>query len=165
MQTTTARWQDLLNDPVLQDLPYKVETNEHGQIVLSPHTRIHSRLESKISALVETQGASEGVSFVELAIDTAKGTKVPDVAWMRTERYKSIPDSAEPTPIAPDLCVEVASPSNLEAVLAEKRALYFDAGAQEVWVVSTEGDVRFFDVEGTRNDSLLFPEAPTSFDA
>ncbi len=35
---------------------------------------------------------------------------------------------------APEICVEVLSPSNTPDEIAEKMALYFEAGAQEVWI-------------------------------
>ena len=30
------QWQDICDDKLLQDLPYKVELNQWGQIVMSP---------------------------------------------------------------------------------------------------------------------------------
>jgi Uma2 family endonuclease len=33
---------------------------------------------------------------------------------------------------APEICIEILSPSNSAAEIAEKRVLYFDAGAAEV---------------------------------
>ena len=46
-------------------------------------------------------------------------------------------------PRSPELCVEVLSPSNTEAEIHEKMQLYFDAGAQEVWVCDTSGGMTF----------------------
>jgi hypothetical protein len=31
-------WQNVLEDKALRDLPYKIEMNAHGQIVMSPVT-------------------------------------------------------------------------------------------------------------------------------
>jgi Uma2 family endonuclease len=39
----------------------------------------------------------------------------------------------------PDLCVEVLSPRNTSAEIAEKVAAYLAAGAREVWVVGDDG--------------------------
>jgi len=39
-----ARWENVIHDPVLRDLPYKVETNARGQLVVSPHRNVHSFL-------------------------------------------------------------------------------------------------------------------------
>jgi len=46
-------------------------------------------------------------------------------------------------PSAPGICVEVLSPGNTEAEIEEKMALYFDAGAQKVWVCAASGAMRF----------------------
>jgi len=46
-------------------------------------------------------------------------------------------------PRAPDLGVEVLSPGNTEAEMNEKRALYFDAGAREVWLCARSGAMSF----------------------
>jgi hypothetical protein len=48
-------------------------------------------------------------------------------------------------PCAPEICVEVLSPGNTEAEMREKMALYFDAGASEVWLCARDGAMSFFD--------------------
>jgi len=42
-------WHSMLTDPQLQDLPFKIETNERGQLVLSPDKRIHSIRQTQIT--------------------------------------------------------------------------------------------------------------------
>lgn len=42
------RWQKITTDPLLSELPYKVETNQRGQIVLSPHQASHSDLQGDV---------------------------------------------------------------------------------------------------------------------
>ena len=44
--------------------------------------------------------------------------------------------------------------------MAEKKALYFQQGAQEVWIADLKGSVKFFDVGGEIDRSRLFPEFP-----
>ena len=44
---------------------------------------------------------------------------------------------------APEICVEILSPSNSIAEIDQKRALYFDAGAGEVWICNPDGSVSF----------------------
>ena len=46
--------------------------------------------------------------------------------------------------IAPEICVEVLSPGNTRAEMEEKRALLFEAGAEEVWFCDTKGRMFFF---------------------
>lgn len=47
-------------------------------------------------------------------------------------------------PRAPEICVEVLSPANSDAEMREKTALYFDAGAEEVWICAESGAMTFF---------------------
>ena len=51
MESLTA-WSRALRDPQLRDLPYKVETNEFGQLVLSPHKLQHSRRKMQLGDLL-----------------------------------------------------------------------------------------------------------------
>jgi Uma2 family endonuclease len=60
---------------------------------------------------------------------------VPDVGFFRAARQSLIKDPNKPIPFAPDLAVEVASPSQDRAVMAAKTALYFDGGTRLVWIV------------------------------
>jgi Uma2 family endonuclease len=53
-------------------------------------------------------------------------------------------------PRAPEICVEVLSPGNTEAEIQEKMALYFDAGAREVWLCERSGAMSFFSPGTTR---------------
>lgn len=153
-------WRSILADPQLQDLPFTIETNEHGQLVLSPHKRIHSIRQTQITDMLKTAIDRPGVRSVELAVQTSKGVKVADAAWMSQERYREIPDDAEPTPIAPELCVEISSTSNTAFELNEKRALYVEAGAEEVWIVGPDGKIRLFDADGEIETSRLASDVP-----
>ena len=44
---------------------------------------------------------------------------------------------------APEICVEVLSPGDSDAEIREKTALYFDAGALEVWLCTDSGAMTF----------------------
>lgn len=35
------KWSEVINDKTLQDLPYKIELNEWGHIVMSPVSNLH----------------------------------------------------------------------------------------------------------------------------
>ena len=61
--------------------------------------------------------------------------RIPDVAFLR---WENVPPDDELPPIpdlAPDLAVEVISPSNTVKEMARKRREYFRAGTQFVWHV------------------------------
>jgi Uma2 family endonuclease len=153
-------WRHILADPQLQDLPFKIETNERGQLVLSPRKRIHSIRQTQVTDRLANTIDRSGIRSVKLAIGTSKGVKVVDVAWMSLERFAEIDPAAEPTPIAPELCVEVVSTSNTQEEMAEKRGLYVEAGAEEVWLVEEDGTVSFYDEAGPIDASVLAPDFP-----
>ena len=50
-------------------------------------------------------------------------------------------------PRAPEICIEILSPGNTETEMRDKTALYFDAGAQEVWHCTDQGRMIFFRAE------------------
>lgn len=163
METTTASlWHRALHDPQLQDLPFKIETNAHGQLVLSPHKPVHSRQQSHILRLLDRHAPSSGEAVIEFAVETTEGVKVPDVVWISEERWAQIPDGAAASPVVPELCVEVVSTSNTGAEMDEKRRLYLEGGAREVWTCDLEGQVRFYDGDGERSSSRLAPSFPAS---
>ena len=165
MPTTTTRaerhqkrWQEIVADPNLQELPYKVETNQRGQIVLSPHKNRHSVAQEQIQGLLD-EHAPEGLQPTEFAIATAGGVKVADVIWMSPGRWEHMKETGDPSTLAPEICVEVMSESNDWDEMHSKRTLYLEAGAEEVWVVTEEGAVRFFADEETEASGVL-PEFP-----
>lgn len=163
METATL-WHRVLNDPQLQELPYKIETNEHGQIILNPHRPRHGIYQTRISDLLRDHTPQSGTRAVEFAVETAKGVKVPDVVWMSEERFAQVPDDPEASPLMPEIVVEVLSEGNTEAEIAEKRQLYLDEGAKEVWTCAEDGTMHFYDEEGAREQSALVPSFPTQVD-
>lgn len=152
-------WQQVIEEPSLQNLPFKIETDERGRIIMSAHRIGHSVFQGKINTLLQNL-AKNGLAFPECAIVTRKGTKVADVAWASDETFAVIRDEVAAS-IAPELCVEVLSMSNSEEEMTEKRELYFERGAKEVWICDEYGDLRFFDQTGQLKTSNLFPNFPT----
>jgi Uma2 family endonuclease len=139
------QWQDVLADKSLHDLPYKIELNEFGHIEMSPASFTHSYLQGTLAFLLRTQ--LSGKIFTELAIVTDKGVKVPDVAWSSDEYYQRHKDDIAAT-AAPEICIEIISPSNSQREMRAKIKLYLKAGAIEVWLVNEQGELRFFDTDG-----------------
>jgi Uma2 family endonuclease len=144
------QWQDVLADKSLSDLPYKIELNEWGNIEMSPASFMHSHLQGEIAYLLRSQLKKH--VFTELAIQTEKGIRVPDVAWGSDEYYQAHCQEICASS-APEICVEIASPSNNAAELMMKVQLFLKAGAKEVWLVSETGDIRYFTSEGEQSAS------------
>ena len=61
--------------------------------------------------------------------------RAPDVSFVAQERIPAEADTDDYWPIAPDLAVEVVSPSERTAEVLAKVADYLEAGTRLVWVV------------------------------
>jgi Uma2 family endonuclease len=151
-ESLILRWSEVVRDPTLQDLPYKIELNAWGKIEMSPASNRHGRLQALIgSELMHQLG---GVAISECSILTRIGIRVPDVTWASAEFMRQY---GEITPYvrALEICVEIVSPSNVQAEIDEKLAAYLAAGATEVWLVSEDGAIRRFDTSGERAASAF----------
>lgn len=156
-QEFLALWRKVLNDPSLQDLPYKVELDDWRRIVLSPATNLHALLAFEIATWLRGH-LKGGRAFTESAVLTRSGVRVPDAVWASKARMVG---ANEVFSVAPEICVEVISPSNKAGAIEEKIGLYFDAGAVEVWTCDLEGHMRFFDSDGVLEQSKLAPKFPS----
>lgn len=151
-------WQEVIEHPSLRDLPFKIELNEYGAIVMNPVKLDHSAYQGKIGNLMETM-RDDGVILVECAVWTRKGTKVADVAWVSNKLWKKLKGQTEAS-VAPEVCVEVLSMSNSDAEMKEKRKLYFERGAKEVWICDEYGNISFYNSKRKISKSMLFKEFP-----
>jgi Uma2 family endonuclease len=146
------RWTELVNDPELTKLPFGVETDRFGRTIMSPppapdHTKRSARILRLLHEL-----APHGLALPEIAISTSDGVKVADAAWLHSERAGEL-DSGPCLVRAPDVCIEVLSPSNSDSEMAEKSALYFEAGATEVWICLGDGTMEFYSSDGSHATS------------
>ena len=153
------RWQDVCENPQLQDLPFKMELNHWGQLIMSPAKNIHSVLQGRIQRELFKRLGDRGEIIPECAIQTSDNVKVADVAWISPERYQQVKHEIAYS-TAPELCIEVISASNSEQEMLEKKHLYFEVGAVEVWLCSPEGEIRFYDRSGKLTRSRLLPDFP-----
>jgi Uma2 family endonuclease len=142
------RWDELLTDPELAKLEGRIETDRHGHIIMSPHPAAqHGRFQFRIGNLLRQKMAS-GEVITECPISSADGVKAADVAWASGKMISELGNRAC-FPSAPEICVEVLSPRNTRKEIEEKMALYFDAGAQEVWNCDETGAIKFYSASAT----------------
>ena len=153
------QWSDVLADPTLRDLPFKIELNAWGMIEMSPASTWHASRQTKV-VLYLSRRLADGEILTEPAIQTVLGVRVPDVAW-RSATALSAHGYVSPLPLAPELCVEVLSDSNSDAEMAAKRAAYFAAGAQEVWLVADDSSIVVYSKDGLQSASMIVAEAPS----
>jgi Uma2 family endonuclease len=144
-------WEALCNDKTLAGIAYKIETDAWGAVRMSPTQTKHSRMVGRITHLLKQKLGGEAMP--ELAIVTNDGVKVPDVAWC-SESFLAKHWSDVVLRKAPEICVEVVSPSNSETEL-RNTTLYLSHGAIEVWLVSDDGAVEVHTQAGLREDSTF----------
>jgi len=152
-------WQEVCDDKSLQDLPYKVELNRFGQIVMSPASNQHGHFRLEIGAEIRSLMPS-GKVIVECSVNTGEGTKVADVAWGSADFFKKY-GMQTPLDVAPEVCVEIISPSNTPEEMDLKAGLYFEAGALEVWFCDASGTMKFRRGLKWLSKSGLFPDFPS----
>ena len=131
------RWIELANDSLVAAIPFKVELNEKGAIEVSPPTVRHGVVQAFIARELARQ-RPEGTTITECPVETEIGVRVPDVVWASAE-FMQHHGGESALRTAPELCVEVLSPTNTPAEISEKVAAYLAAGAREVWVVGDDG--------------------------
>jgi Uma2 family endonuclease len=153
------KWEEVCKNQQLQNLPFKIELNKWGQIVMSPVKIKHSFYQGRIQRLLESL-LQTGEVMPECAIDTSDGVKVADVVWCSDERFDQIQDEVSAS-IAPEICIEVKSIGNTLEEMEFKKKLYFEAQAMEVWICHEQGDITFYNEQNKLTQSLLVPYFPT----
>lgn len=132
---------DLLAMP--DDLDHRYELVEGRLMRMSPTGGTHGRrsmdLGARLAVYVEQQGL--GVVFgAETGFNlTRPGERretvlAPDIAFVRAENA-SLTETDDFPPVAPDLAVEIASPSDSRRRMAEKARRYLGRDVRLVWVV------------------------------
>ena len=145
-ETLALRWAELCNEPMLRDLPGKLELNGMGVIEISPSSIRHGIRPFAIGTALSAQ-MPHGTGIVECSIATTDGVRVPDVAWASAD-FMARFSELTPFPSAPKICVEVRSPSDTDAEMAHKSGLYLEAGAVEEWIVAEQGAWQVFGAQG-----------------
>jgi Uma2 family endonuclease len=144
------RWSALGADPASPDY---YELNEFGETIMSPRpTNRHQIIAQTVATRITEQLGPR--AQVEISVFTDRGIRVPDVVWMKPDRWAQS-GLQTPLPSVPDVCVEVLSPGNTREEIAMKTAAYLRGGATEVAVVGLKGEVEYFGAQGKREASEL----------
>jgi Uma2 family endonuclease len=101
----------------------------HGGVVM--------RLGARMQMFAEAHNLG-GVYSPDTTFQIGRNERMPDLAFVSAAH---IPEAGEPEgkwPIPPDLAVEVVSPNDLWEKVNDKIFEYFDAGVQQVWLISPE---------------------------
>ena len=161
------RWDEICADSELgrqlARIEGRIETDRLGHIVMSPPPALrHGEFQAKLAVLLK-QLLPDGTVITGCPLSTSDGVRVADAAWISRVRLQEI-GGRNCLRGAPEICVEVLSPSNTQREMSEKMALYFAAGAEEVWLCSETGGMQFFHVSDAKpaSESRLCPAFPGS---
>ena len=149
-------WVSVINNPFLKNLPFKIELNKWGKILMSPASNNHGNLQFETGVRIKAGKQGRGKVIMECSIDTNDGVKVADVAWASDEFINKY-GFETPYKRAPEICVEVVSPSNSQGEIQEKIQLYMAKGAHEVWIVQEDGFTKYYSYEGEMTVSEEVP--------
>jgi Uma2 family endonuclease len=134
----------MLTDDELMRLPrdgYKREYVD-GEIRLSPagyrHGRISVRLVVRLSAYVSERGLGEVLESSTGFRLPNQNLRLPDVSFVAAERVPAEEASVGFFQGAPDLAVEVLSPSDRPKQVLDRIGDYLEAGTRLVWVIDPE---------------------------
>ena len=152
------RWAEILADRRLADLPFKIETNAHGTLLMTPPpSGNHSHRQGRI--VIELDRQLGGHVLPECPISTIDGVRAADVGWYSPQRYSQVAGQLA-FETAPEICVEILSPSNVESEIQEKKQLYFEAGAEEVWLCDLQGRLSFYSATAPNTAQIKSPRVP-----
>ncbi|MGH8703416.1 MAG: Uma2 family endonuclease [Burkholderiales bacterium] len=124
------RYRELCADSRFSNLPGKIEVDVWGRILMSPASNFHGMLQTRLG---QRLGPLGGQAFVEASVITPAGVLVADVAWASAE-FMRAHGTETPFSRAPELGIEVVSPSNSLKELREKMDAYLASGAIEAWI-------------------------------
>jgi Uma2 family endonuclease len=147
------QWHEVIEHPSLQNLPFKIELNQFGKILMSPASNYHGRLQMQIGQKL-ARYLPHGEVIAECSIQTDDNVKVADLVWasnafIQDYAYKT------PYPKAPEICIEIISPSNSQQEMQQKIKLYLDRGALEVWIIHENKTIDIYSSLGKIEQSQL----------
>jgi len=122
------------DDKLYEIIDGKPEEKEVGG---ARHSGIGIRLTVRLGSYVEENGLG-GVYGPDATFRIGENQRLPDLAFVAADR---IPPEGEPEGIwelAPDLAVDIVSPTDLYEKVISKLVEYFAAGVRLVWLISPE---------------------------
>lgn len=129
---------DRLLEP--DELRYELDEGELIEMVrprYNPHNRIVMALTRALFAYLDQNPIGEVLTSDNLFVLGPTTKRAPDLAFLSNERMQQI-QAGKDIQGAPDLAIEVLSPSDKAAAMRRKVKQYFAAGAKAVWLVYPE---------------------------
>jgi Uma2 family endonuclease len=106
---------------------------------------------------------TEAPFVLTVASNWVKGSRVPDLMFVRAERLEQLakddPDwLLKPLSLVPDLVVEIISPTDKTPDVDKKTTRYLEDGVRVVWVIEPEGKTVTIHTTGSKQPTRLTAE-------
>jgi len=137
-------WEEFLHLSDRSEQGTRYELHDGKVVILPPARPLHIKVQKRIEKLFEAAARDRGVVAIEFPYRPLRNLQywVADVAYIPKADWDDLPPDEYPV-YAPQIVVEVLSPSNTDAKLNRQMIVAISAGAQEFWVVDpTERTVR-----------------------
>lgn len=121
------------------DGPYVHELH-HGEVVTMTRPKSkHFKLQMRLANILRRRAAHQGIVEIEIPFRAVPqfDLRVADVAYVSRERWDAI-DPESNLRGAPELVIEVKSPSNTWAELRERASLCLANGCRDFWIVDDQ---------------------------
>jgi Uma2 family endonuclease len=168
MASTTTRPMSFEEFEQLPDSDWMRQELHHGELIeVPPPVQGHKIIERRLRRLLEGAGGSSGVVETEVGFRPCLSNEywIADVAFVFSKRWADIPRDGYMVG-APELVIEVLSPSNTMKKMGDRRKICLENGCIEFWVVDSKSgkvevstsDGRFTTYKSGQSIPLFFAE-------
>lgn len=129
-------------------------------LVMAPVNYVHGRLViwlgRKVGDFVEAHHLGDVTSETGFVLARRPDIVLaPDISFIRAERVPPITSQTSYVELAPDLAIEVVSPSNRAQEMLDKVLLYLEAGTRLVWMFDPNREAVTVHTPDRRSRTLL----------
>ena len=137
--STTTRPMTFAEFEKLPENGRRYELRQGELVEMPPPKHGHKLIERRLRRLLENAGGSSGVVETEVGFRTAGDDyRIADVAYVSQPRWDQTPAEGYLSG-APELVIEVSSPSNSYTEMRERRAICLENGSKEFWLIDPQG--------------------------
>ena len=101
--------------------------------------RFHAKTQKKLLKLLDDWAEERGYFYPEWSVTLTRQGKpwvpIPDLMFVSYDRLPADWDEDAPSPVPPDLAIEIISPEQTFGTLMTKVTDYLTAGTARVWIV------------------------------
>ena len=137
MASTTTRLMSFEEFEQLPDSPWMRQELHHGELIeVPPPKHRHTEIELRIRELMEDAGRGLGKFATEIGFRPTTGPEylIADVVFITKKHWDSVPGDGYIVG-APEIVIEVLSPSNRAPKMRARREICLGNGCAEFWIV------------------------------